>query len=92
MGIELVAFWKAHLLENGTRLLPEEKDHLREMLFGRDPIFGDRNCELTLIGLARDVRIFEAELLKCFCTPEEIRAWREGTLFDDPWPSKLARL
>ena len=92
MGLELVAFWKAHLLENDVRLLPEEKDHLREMLVSCDPIFGDRNCELTLIGLERDVRIFEKELGFCFCTAEEIRSWQEGGFFKDPWPSQLARM
>ncbi|WAC21241.1 GTP-binding protein [Luteolibacter sp. SL250] len=92
LGIELVAFWKVHMLEHDSRLLPEEKDHLRRLLAGQYPVFGDRNCELTLIGLEQDVRIFEAELLKCFCTPGEISTWRNGGTFADPWPSKLARL
>ncbi len=53
------------------------------------PVFGDRSCELTLIGHARDLEIFGRELLDCFCTEEEIEHWQQGGIFPDPWPANL---
>jgi len=92
MGLELLAFWKAHLLQTDVRLLPEEREHLKRQLAEGHPIFGDRNCELTLIGLERDIGIFEKELAGCFCTEAEIERWQDGGNFDDPWPKQISKI
>lgn len=89
MGLEFLATWRTHVLEKDTRLLAEERDHLRQQLNAQHPLFGDRSCELTLIGHVRDLKIFGNELMDCFCTDEEITHWQNGGSFPDPWPAKL---
>jgi G3E family GTPase len=89
MGLEFLATWRAYVLENDTRLLAEEKAHLKEQLDLLHPLFGDRSCELTLIGHERDLAIFGGELMDCFCTDAEIDHWQNGGSFPDPWPANL---
>jgi G3E family GTPase len=89
MGLEFLATWRTHVLENDTRLLAEEKAHLKRQLDALNPLFGDRSCELTLIGHKRDLDIFGIELMDCFCTDGEIDHWRKGGTFPDPWPVNL---
>jgi G3E family GTPase len=88
--MELMAYWKAALVSNPDgRLVPEEITMLRGMLQGTHPDFGDRACELTVIGTAHDRDIFVQDLKACFCTDDEITAWQRGETFDDPWPKTL---
>lgn len=89
MGLEFMGTWKAEILEKDRRLLKEEKDLLRERLGAMHPVFGDRSCELTLIGYEADLEIFGNELLGCFCTDEEVERWLAGGQFPDPWPANL---
>lgn len=89
MGLEFLSTWRTHILETDTRLLAEEKNHLRQQLDALHPLFGDRSCELTLIGHERDLDIFGNELMDCFCTDEEITHWQNGGSFPDPWPANL---
>jgi G3E family GTPase len=89
MGLEFIATWRTYVLEKDTRLLAEERTFLRDQLAALHPIFGDRYCELTLIGHARDLEVFGAELMDCFCTDEEITHWQNGGSFPDPWPANL---
>jgi G3E family GTPase len=93
LGLELTAYWKAALVTNPDgKLVPEEIAMLQEQLRGAHPVFGDRRCELTVIGPARDRAIFVPELRACFCTDAEIARWRSGGTFDDPWPKSLLRV
>ncbi len=89
MGLEFLSSWRAQILETDLRLLAEEKEFLRSQVASLHPLFGDRSCELTLIGHARDLEIFGSELLDCFCTEEEIEHWQQGSVFPDPWPANL---
>ena len=91
--MELTAYWKAALITNPDgKLIPEEIDRLHEMLQGTHPIFGDRACELTVIGTQRDRATFVPELMKCFCTETEVSAWQRGERFTDPWPKTLRQV
>jgi G3E family GTPase len=93
LGLELTAFWKAALVSNPDgRLLPEEIELLKQELEGHHPVFGDRRCELTVIGPETDRAMFVPELRKCFCTDDEIAHWLSGGVFEDPWPKSLMRL
>lgn len=93
IGMELLAYWKAALVTNPDgRLVPEEITALRGMLQGTHPDFGDRACELTVIGTERDRAIFIQDLKSCFCTDEEIASWQRGENFDDPWPKTLLQV
>ena len=88
--LELSALWKAGLIHNPDgKLVREEIATLKEMLQGGHPIFGDRGCDLTVIGTAKDRAVFVRELHDCFCTADEITAWQQGVAFDDPWPKTL---
>jgi len=92
MGLELISYWRAHILAHDTRLIPEEREHLVALLRDTHPVFGDRSCELTLIGLPRDRDRFAASLRECFCTEAEIARWQAGGDFPDPWPKRLKLL
>jgi G3E family GTPase len=90
LSLELTAYWKAALVSNPDgRLVPEEIAMLKEQLQGAHPVFGDRRCELTIIGPERDRAVFVPELRECFCTEKEMARWRSGGTFDDPWPKSL---
>ncbi len=89
MGLEFLSSWRAQILKTDLRLLTEEKEFLRSQLASLHPVFGDRSCELTLIGHARDLEVFRKELLSCFCTEQEIEHWQQGGTFPDPWPANL---
>jgi len=91
--MEFTAYWKAALVTNPDgRLLPEEIAVLRDMLQETHPLFGDRACELTVIGTERDRAVFVQNLRTCFCTDDEVAAWQRGEPFDDPWPKTFLRL
>jgi G3E family GTPase len=91
--LELMAYWKAALVTDPDgKLVPEEIATLRDMLKGSHSEFGDRACELTVIGTERDRAIFVQDLMSCFCTADEIAEWQRGGAFDDPWPTTLLRL
>ncbi len=93
IALELRGFWRAELaLNSDGQLLPEEVEHLKEMLQSKHPVFGDRHNELTVIGLKRDREAFLAALKGALCTDEEVAAWQNGEEFTDPWPTSLKRV
>jgi hypothetical protein len=65
---------------------------MEEKLAGQSPIFGDRCCELTVIGQRSELDTFVDALRGCFCTQGEIESWRRGERFDDPWPATVTRI
>lgn len=88
MGLEFLGTWRSAVLAD-SRLLPEERQQLQAQLANAHPVFGDRGCELTVIGTERDREIFCAEMQACFCTAAEIGIWQNGKTFPDPWPKSL---
>jgi len=91
MGLEFLGTWRAAVV-NDPALLPEEREQLVQQLAGKDPVFGDRGCELTIIGTARDREIFCRGLSDCFCTDAEVRWWKQGRPFADPWPKTIRQI
>ena len=92
-ALEWVATWKAGALADpDARLLPEERQALAARLATTDPVFGDRHCELTVIGSASDRSIFFRELQRCLCTVAEVAEWKRGVVFDDPWPRTVRKV
>jgi G3E family GTPase len=92
ISLELTGLWRAELARNREgKLLPEEVDHLNRCLEGAHPIFGDRQTELTLIGLRPACESFADALRGCLCSEEEIAAWLDGGNFLDPWPNSIKR-
>jgi G3E family GTPase len=92
-GLEWAATWKAAILTDSLGLfMREEIDALAAGVAAAHPIFGDRACELTIIGAASDRAVFLAELRACFCTEQEIAAWQRGDTFYDPWPKIIRKI
>lgn len=92
-GLEWSGTWRAAMLTSAENtLMPEERAALQERLAGAHPLFGDRGCELTVIGNAHDRAIFLEELRACFCTEAEVEAWRCGDVFPDPWPKTFRKV
>jgi G3E family GTPase len=92
IALELTGFWKAEIVHNRHGKLEEEVEHLKEKLKSEHPIFGDRNNELTLIGLTAAREAFASALKEAWCTDDEIDGWQRGEEFPDPWPQSLRRI
>ena len=92
-GLEFSGTWKAAMLADpAARLLPEEVAALQTRLADAHPVFGDRGCELTVIGTARDRAVFMEDLRTCLCTEAEVAAWQRGKTFPDPWPKTFRKI
>jgi G3E family GTPase len=94
VGLEILNYWKIAALEDESLNLADwEKDAMRDKLTAAHPDFGDRRCQLTVIGDASQLDDFVAALQTCFCTQDEIEAWKTGSSsFKDPWPKSVATL
>ncbi len=90
IALEITGLWAAEAVHNRYgKLLPMEVDLLTKRLRAKHPIFGDRNNELTLIGMPDACQRFAAALRSSLCTEEEVAAWQRGDIFSDPWPQSL---
>lgn len=93
ISLEIISFWKAGALGHAdNRLSREERAMLLQQVQGMHPVFGDRRCELTVIGASAQLDTFTDALQQCFLTQKEIQHWQEGGAFDDPWPQRAIRL
>jgi len=94
VGLEILNYWKIAALEDESLNLADwEKDAMRDKLTAAHPDFGDRRCQLTVIGDASQLDDFVDALQTCFCTQDEIEAWKTGSSsFKDPWPKSVATL
>ncbi|MBB3809278.1 CobW family GTP-binding protein [Pseudochelatococcus contaminans] len=87
INLEVVSYWRiAALSDLSLKLTPEERTGLAERLAGLSPVFGDRRCQLVIIGQEQEIDPFVDALKTCFCTEDEIVAWQHGEHFEDPWP------
>jgi len=93
VGLEIVNYWKICALEDESLNLSDwEVAAMQDKLVGMHPDFGDRRCKLTVIGQEAELDTFVAALNECFCTEDEIMAWKSGAVFDDPWPQTVSTL
>ena len=93
INLELMGTWLAAIFENKNNgLLEEEMKLLEERLANETGRFGDRCCDLTVIGDKDQVNEFTEKLKSCFLTVNEIKQWKNGIKFKDPWPKKIVRL
>lgn len=51
-----------------------------------DQTFGDRKTELVIIGQALDKAQITKDLNECLCDDQELKQWKNGEHFNDPWP------
>ena len=93
ISLELIGSWRAGILEDDDHgLLEFELELLKEQLANEKGRFGDRRCDLTVIGDQSKVDRFTEALNKCFLTEEEIKLWENGHEFTDPWPKRIVKL
>ena len=93
INLELMGTWLAAIFENKNNgLLEEEMKLLEERIANETGRFGDRCCDLTVIGDKDQVNQFTEKLKSCFLTDNEIKQWKNGIEFKDPWPKKIVKL
>ena len=93
INLELMGTWLVAIFENKNNgLLEEEMKLLEERLANETGRFGDRCCDLTVIGDKDQVNQFTEKLKSCFLTENEIKKWKNGIKFKDPWPKKIVKL
>ncbi len=93
ISLEFVSYWKAGVLAHSDgKLTSEERQALRHQMNQWPGRFGDRRCRLTVIGQCDELDRFVTALEDCFLTENEIRYWKAGGDFTDPWPKQVARL
>ena len=69
-----------------------EKKQLEEIVAKNPGRFGDRHCDLTVIGDKAQVNQFTDKLTSCFLTDDEIGLWKAGHKFEDPWPKNIVTM
>ena len=93
ISLELIGSWRSGIVEDENNDLSEvEIEALKDLLAKEPSRFGDRHCELTVIGDKTQVNQFTDKLISCFLTDEEIELWHAGYQFEDPWPKNMVRM
>lgn len=93
INLEVMGYWRHGVLEDSdNRLTDMEIELLKERLAKESGRFGDRHCNLTIIGDKAHVDKFTNALKSCFLTEEEIQLWQAGGDFPDPWPQNILKL
>ena len=92
ISLEIIGSWRAGIIEDENHGLSEmEINFLKEKLQKESGPFGDRHCDLTVIGDKKQVDQFTNKLETCFLNEKEIKLWEDGHEFKDPWPKKIVR-
>ena len=93
INLEIVGSWRASIAEDVDSGLTEmEITELKKRLKDESGRFGDRHCNLTVIGDKAHVDDFTAALKSCFLSDAEIEMWRGGYEFSDPWPQTIKKV
>ena len=93
ISLEILGTWRAAILKDKQQgLLDEEVKLLRQKLSNELGRFGDRCCDLTIIGDKQQVDQFSEKIRSCFLTEKEIQQWQNGDKFKDPWPKNIVRV
>jgi G3E family GTPase len=92
INLEIIGSWRSGIIEDENHGLTKiEIKKLKEKLGKETSRFGDRHCELTVIGDQSQVDRFTDALKLCFLTDPEIELWNYGHEFEDPWPRNIVR-
>lgn len=93
INLEIVGSWRSGIVEDKNHGLSEmEIAKLKEILAKETGHFGDRHCDLTVIGDKSQVDRFTNALKLCFLTDKEIALYNNGHKFEDPWPKNIVRM
>ena len=92
INLELIGIWLSWIIEeNNGNLLDSEIKLIKEKLSKESGRFGDRHCELTVIGDKTQVDKFTDALKSCFLNDKEIALWKNDYIFEDPWPKNIIK-
>ena len=92
INLELIGIWLSWIIEeNNGNLLDSEIKLIKEKLSKESGRFGDRHCELTVIGDKTQVDKFTDALKSCFLNDKEIALWKNDYIFEDPWPKNIVK-
>ena len=93
ISLELIGSWRSGIVEDDNHGITDfEIAELKKQLANETGRFGDRHCDLTVIGDKTQVDRFTDALKSCFLTEEEIALWKEGKPFPDPWPKNIVKM
>ena len=93
INLEIIGSWRSGIIEDENHELSEmEIKILEEQIDEENRIFGDRHCDITVIGDQTQVDRFTNALKSCFLNDQEIELWKNDYKFDDPWPKNITRL
>ena len=93
INLEIVGLWRAGFVEDENSGMSEDEiSMLKDMLKKEKGRFGDRKCDITVIGDKSQVDRFTEALQSCFLSDKEIAIWNAGHTFNDPWPKNMVQL
>ena len=93
ISLELIGIWRSAVAEDKNHgLLETEIQSLKEKLKEEPGRFGDRRCDLTVIGNKEQIDKFTVKLKSCFLTDDEIKLYNNGHIFKDPWPKNIVKI
>ncbi|MEM9985404.1 MAG: GTP-binding protein [Bacteroidota bacterium] len=93
INLELIGSWRSGIVEDENHgISAYEIEQLKELLARESGRFGDRHCDLTVIGDKAQVDRFTDALKACFLTESEIKLWEAGHGFEDPWPKSIVKM
>ena len=93
INLEIIGSWRSGIIEDSNNSLSKfEIKILQDRLAKESGNFGDRYCDLTVIGDNKQVDIFTSALKSCFLTDYEIQLWKDGHEFKDPWPKNIIKM
>ena len=93
ISLELVGSWRSGIVEDENHGLSEmEIQLLKEQLSKVPGRFGDRHCNLTVIGDITQIDRFTNALKSCLLTEDEIQLWLNNYEFEDPWPKNMVKM
>ncbi|MBG16578.1 MAG: cobalamin biosynthesis protein CobW [Crocinitomicaceae bacterium] len=93
INLEIIGSWRSGIVEDANNGLSSmEIELMKEMLSKESGRFGDRHCDLTVIGDESQVDRFTNALKSCFLTDSEIELWNNNHEFNDPWPKNIVRM
>ena len=93
INLEIIGSWRSGIIEDENHGLSEmEIKILEEKIDQEGRLFGDRHCDITVIGDQAQVDRFTNALKSCFLNDQEIEDWKNKYEFDDPWPNNITRI
>ena len=93
INLELIGTWRSSVAEDKNNgLLDFEVKLLKEELKKEAGRFGDRRCDITIIGNRNQLDKFTEKLESCFLNNEEIEQYNNGYAFEDPWPKNIVKI